>query len=343
MTATNTLSKPELLARIDEAWQNFNTYVNSVTAQQLSQPTDPAGWTAKDHVTHLAVWVDGINGVMEGGSRRERMGINENMWERWDYDEINGSIQQRYRHLSAPETVQMLRDAHQRLVANIQSFSEEALRRSFRSYQPDTRRTDALIDAIVGNTIDHYPEHQAWMATIIRRAELDATDPDKVTVDQLLTRIEIAWNDLNSFLSHLSAEQLTTPTDAGGWTVKDHIIHLAVWEDGIRALLQKQSRREAMGISEDLWGNGSADDYNAVIQPRYKDMPLDEVITVSGDIHQRLVDTLRSMSNEDLQRPYNHYAPDSDRDAPVLNWIAGNTFGHYEEHLPWIRAIVGKP
>lgn len=340
MSATNTLTKSELLARIQEAWQTFNAYVISVSDEQLSQPTDPAGWTAKDHITHLAVWVDGVSGVMEGGSRRERMGIDEDMWDRWDYDEINGAIQQRYRHLSAPEAMKLLRDAHERLVSNIQSFSEEALRRSFRSYQPDTRRTDALIDAIIGNTVEHFPEHQEWMATIVRRAELDATDPDTVTVDQLLTRIRIAWDDLNSFLSYLSAEQLTTPTDAGGWTVKDHVIHLAVWEDGIRALLQKQSRREAMGISEDLWGNGSADDYNAVIQSRYKDMLLDEVITVSGDIHQRLVDTIRSMSNGDLQRPYNHYAPDSDRDAPVLNWIAGNTFGHYEEHLPWIRAIV---
>lgn len=343
MSATNTLSKTELLARIQETWDSFMAYVSSLSDEQLSQPTDPAGWTVKDHITHLAAWEDGISGVMEGGSRRTRMGIDEKMWERWDYDEINGAIQQRYRHLSPAEVLKMLSDVHQRLVENIHSASEEALRRSFRSYQPDTRRTDALIDAIIGNTINHFPEHQEWMATIVRRAEFDAIDPDTVTVDQLLDRIEIAWNDLNSFLSHLSAEQLTAPTDAGGWTVKDHVIHLAVWEEGIRALLQKQSRHEAMGISEDLWNSGSADDYNAVIQQRYKDMPLDEVIQSSGDIHRRLVDTIRSLSDEDLQRPYRYYAPASDRDAPVINWIGGNTFWHYEEHLPWIRAIVGKP
>lgn len=342
MSATNAISKTELLARIQETWDSFSAYVNSLPDEQLSQPTDPAGWTAKDHITHLAVWVDGVSGVMEGASRRERMGITPDAWQRWNYDEINGAIQQRYRHLSAPEAVTMLRDAHQRLVNNIESSSEEALRRPFRDYDPDTRRTDALIDAIVGNTIEHYPEHQEWMATIVRRAELDATDPDKLTVDQLLSRIEIAWNDLNTFLSHLSAEQLTTPTDAGGWTVKDHVIHIAIWENGIRALLQQQSRREAMGISEDLWKGASSDELNAIIQAQHKDMPLDEVFKTSHEIHQQLIETLQAMTDEDLQRPYNFYDPElKRRRAPVVGWIEGNTFRHYKQHKPWIEAIAG--
>ena len=46
------------------------------------------------------------------------------------------------------------------------------------------------------------------------------------------------------------------------------------------------------------------------------------------------------MSDADLQRPYNHYQPSSDRQQPVIGWIIGNTYGHYEEHQPWIAAIV---
>jgi|GEM_PF-2242113 len=37
---------------------------------------------------------------------------------------------------------------------------------------------------------------------------------------------------------------------------------------------------------------------------------------------------------------YNHYQPRSTQTAPMIGHIAGNTFGHYEEHLPWMQAIV---
>lgn len=341
MTNTATLSKSELLRQIQQTWDAFSAYLNSLSDEQLSEPTDPAGWTAKDHVTHLAVWMDGVSGVMEGQSRRERMGLPQEVWDRWDYDEINDHIQKRHRHLSAAEVRQMIGDAQAQLTANIERFSDEALHRPFRSYQPDSKRTDALIDAIIGNTVEHVPEHQGYMAIIITRAELEAIDPSKITVDQLLTRIQVTWDDLNRFLADLSAEQLTGLTDAGGWTVKDHVIHLAVWEDGIRALLQHQSRPEAMGIDEALWNSSpSSDDLNVVIHRRYRDMPLDEVMAVFHAKHQQLIDTLRGLSDEDLQRPYRYYAPDTDREAPVLNWIAGNTFGHYEEHKPWMQAIA---
>lgn len=53
--------------------------------------------------------------------------------------------------------------------------------------------------------------------------------------DELLIRIEQGWNEFQAYIQTLSAAQLAGPTDAAGWTAKDHIMHLAVWEDGIDA------------------------------------------------------------------------------------------------------------
>ena len=55
---------------------------------------------------------------------------------------------------------------------------------------------------------------------------------------------------------------------------------------------------------------------------------------------ERLIDEIASMSDEDLMRPYRYYEFASMEDRPVVGWLVGNTFGHYDEHLPWIRAIA---
>lgn len=158
--------------------------------------------------------------------------------------------------------------------------------------------------------------------------------------DELLARIERGWNDFQAYLNTLTDEQLTRPTDAAGWTAKDHIIHLAVWEDGMHALLQGLSRHEYMGIDAATWQTGDYDQINAVIQQRYKDMPLAEAKRTFHDVHERLIGKLRTMTDEELHLPYRHYQPESTAERPVILWLSGNTYEHYAEHQPWIDAIV---
>jgi uncharacterized protein (TIGR03083 family) len=157
---------------------------------------------------------------------------------------------------------------------------------------------------------------------------------------ELLRRIESGWNDFNPYLDSLTPAQLTQPTDAAGWTAKDHVIHLAVWEGGMVALLNQQPRQEAMGVDEETWRTHDDDKINAVIQQKHKDMPLDEVLKTFRDTHQRLVAKIQSLSDEDLERPYSYYQSHSKRETPVWHFIVGNTYMHYQAHKPWIAAIV---
>lgn len=159
---------------------------------------------------------------------------------------------------------------------------------------------------------------------------------------ELMARIHTSWDKFQAYLSTLSEEQLTGPTDAAGWTAKDHIMHLAVWEDGIAALLDKQPRDAQMGIDTQLWLTGDYDHINDTIQKRFADKPLDEVLQTFKTVHARVVAKLESMTEEELLRPYSDYQPGADRDAPVIGWVVGNTFEHYEEHHPWIVKIVAR-
>ena len=124
---TNVMSKAELLAKIQTGWDDFHIYLKTLTTEQLTIPTDAAGWTAKDHVIHLAVWEDSIIPMLEGKRRDEAMGIEKEMWKRHDFDEINAVIQQRHKALSLPEVMQAFDTAHQRVLEKIESMTDEDL------------------------------------------------------------------------------------------------------------------------------------------------------------------------------------------------------------------------
>jgi hypothetical protein len=52
---------------------------------------------------------------------------------------------------------------------------------------------------------------------------------------------------------------------------------------------------------------------------------------------------LEKLSDADLQKPYSHYQPgDPDEKRPVIEWVAGNTYEHYEEHAGWIKELVAQ-
>lgn len=148
------------------------------------------------------------------------------------------------------------------------------------------------------------------------------------------------WDRFNAYLDKLSETQATTPTDAAGWTAKDHVMHLVVWEDGMNALLDGQSRPEYMGIDRATWTSGDFDRINAIIQQRHRDVPWAEVRQRFRDVHRRLVAKIEALAEADLQRPYNSFQPDSTATDPIINRLVGNTSHHFAEHQPWIETIV---
>ena len=163
------------------------------------------------------------------------------------------------------------------------------------------------------------------------------------TKAELLSEIESSWSKLNAALDRLSEAQLTNPTDAEGWSVKDHLTHMAAWERSMVFMLQGKPRHEGLGVDEALYLNGDDDEINAAIQKKFNDMSPAEALAELRNVHNQLMNLLDGLSDEDLQKPYSHYLPNEpgERDNnPVLHKIHSNTANHFNEHLGWIQSLI---
>lgn len=156
----------------------------------------------------------------------------------------------------------------------------------------------------------------------------------EVTVAGMLRRIEAGRADFDALLAS------NPPASADGWSVKDHMAHIACWERSGLALLNSEERMAHVGLKRHDHETLGLDGINDHIYAFYLDRPEPEIHALYRDTHAALIARLQSMTDADLLLPYSYYQPDDPPydENPVWHWIAGNTFGHYEEHAAILRS-----
>ena len=154
--------------------------------------------------------------------------------------------------------------------------------------------------------------------------------------------IDAAWKDLHSFLAAVTAGQ-ASKQDRAGWSVKDHVMHLAIWEDSVLILFRGGRRHEALGIEEAFYTGGNFDEINEVIKVRLEDVALQEAIRNLEETHRQLMGHLKTLRDADLNVKARAFFPQAlkndHRSLAFLIW--DNTGGHCTEHLEWMRDLVG--
>lgn len=156
----------------------------------------------------------------------------------------------------------------------------------------------------------------------------------------VIAPIEKAWHELDDLVRSLGPGALTLP-GRDGWAVKDHLVHIAAWEHSLLALIEGTDRHNAMGVGPEVDGT---DAINAAVWAMHRDKTAGEALDYFHQTHALLMKRLGTMSDADLQLSYNHYQPDEQLDPrddrQVLDWVKGNTFEHYAEHVDWINQMV---
>ena len=146
-----------------------------------------------------------------------------------------------------------------------------------------------------------------------------------ITVSELMRRITEGSQKFEALIESLTDDQLTRRGPDGGWSVKDHVAHLAMWENGVAALLRREPLWEAMGIDTEAAARGDEDELNALIFNQHQQLPVAEVKNLFHSCQHALIVALKSLRDEDLRLPYSALQPDSASATPIVEVIASNT------------------
>jgi uncharacterized protein (TIGR03083 family) len=128
---------------------------------------------------------------------------------------------------------------------------------------------------------------------------------------------------LDALLAGIPDEQFVQPGAFGEWTLKDMLAHITFWEQRLIAYMNG-ARESLIQPGEDE--QAGIDRINAGVLAANRDRPLAEVRAAFGDSYQQALALVESLSADDLA------------DDELFGLIAGDTFGHYREHIVMLES-----
>jgi uncharacterized damage-inducible protein DinB len=156
----------------------------------------------------------------------------------------------------------------------------------------------------------------------------------RMTKAKLLDEIQTSRAEWDALLSQIDKSMMTEPGVEGAWSLKDIIAHVG-W--GEREVADTMYSRVLGG--SDLW-NLRQNERNAAVFEMYKDQPLDQVIEEEQQAYQRLVDGIKSLSDEEVTDPSRFKDMPDDWEPWVI--VAQNTYEHYPDHIKPICEWLAK-
>lgn len=141
--------------------------------------------------------------------------------------------------------------------------------------------------------------------------------------DQLLQRIDTAWEAFQESYAGLSDVELTEPGVVEGWSVKDILAHVTTWEEEALKYLPLVI---AGGRPPRYVTYGGIDAFNAMMTERKRGLSLDEVRTQMDATHRRLLAYLETVPEAEYRR-----------ETRFRHRLRLDTYSHYPLHTEAIR------
>lgn len=149
----------------------------------------------------------------------------------------------------------------------------------------------------------------------------------------LLHHIRSERASLEAAIELLGASNLTQPVLDGGWSVKDVLAHITIWERRIVRAIGDGQRGETPAWPEPGWSIEQLDEINQLDFARDKDRSLDDVLGESLSSYQAALACAESLDEGELLRP-----PAWRPNVTLIQMISANTWDHYREHIDQIEA-----
>ena len=297
-------SRTLLLGKISSAHRAMRDAIGALPPSRWDERL-PAGWTLKEMVGHLAYWESTIPAFVDSlrtGSPAEVAGLVADDGG-GDADELNARAAAEARGLSRDEVLRRWDDAHAEALEVARSLTDSEL------------ADENFIKKFEGEIYGHYPNHYADLAASIK---------DR---DDLIAIVQTSWTPFRLAIGSIGLGSLEDKTWTG-WTYKDLVAHAAAWED--RAANRLATFRETGG--ETRQGVDDTDEFNAAVVERTRGRAAREILAELDAAHVRIVGEIGKLTPEQIHA----------NDDWVIAVVAGNTYGHYADHLDEIFASVPK-
>jgi uncharacterized protein (TIGR03083 family) len=141
-----------------------------------------------------------------------------------------------------------------------------------------------------------------------------------IAASTALDVVAASWQSLLATLDGIPEDRMTEPGPVGDWSVKDIFGHIAFWD---RMAIEAVRRRAAGQADRQLdW-----ETLNETEAAARRDRPLDALRDEMLRTHERLLDTVRSLLDQDPTK-----------EATIIDSLRADTYEHYDEHAAEIRA-----
>lgn len=287
-------------------------------------------WSLLDHVAHLAAWneigLEYVARALETGTWP-----SDDDFDGGDFDRFNERLRSVWSSIDPAELRARLSDGRARLAALVRTMSPEAIR-------SDAAWGWVYLD-LHGHALDHLPVLEPW-ADQLRARQTDG-DPFAVPGDYALTDMDgpparfwaaegAILRQFEELVRSLPAAAWDLPDVTPGWTLKDHVTHLAAWFDEAADALDAHRH-------EGGWrpGPDGIDAWNARAVERDRGMSRTAALERFELGRRRLEGAIRALPPGDL------------RDPDGWSWAYEDLHGHVRAHLamvgPWCARATWPP
>jgi hypothetical protein len=281
-------------------------------------PSDAGGpdWSLAEHVGHLADWqelaIDYVGTALQTGRWP-----SDDDYDGGDFDRFNERRRAPWTTMSTSAILARLAAARPRLLEAAGRLSIDEL-----------RGDDAwgwVYMTLHGHYLDHLGLIEPW-ADLLRARQTDGdpfiADPRAADHAGLVVDIAAVDEQFDALIRRLPADRWTETEVTPGWTLRDHVAHLADWMDeGARAI--DVHRDSGVWLSDPEEGVDAWNERH-VAERRHESVA--ETLARYDAAHARLLDAARSMSVEELRSP------------DGWSWVYDCHHGHIRKHL----AMLGR-
>lgn len=156
---------------------------------------------------------------------------------------------------------------------------------------------------------------------------------DKETFLSILEQTRTQWE---AELVQMDEQRMLEPGIVGTWSVKDLIAHVSWYEREMVPVIHLH-----IFTGSEWWGLPT-EERNALIYQQNSQRPLQEIVHEGQHSYRDLLEGVQSLSDEDLNDPRRF--KDMPEDWVPWHIFAGNSFEHYQDHLPalhtWLTARI---